>query len=368
MKSKIFAGLLLAGACTMATQANAYTTWTCLGEKEKWSNPTQTMRGAINSFPAGAWRNSLSAAIDRVNQNPSKFRYTKSWNDTSVGVDNGQNEAWFTSNQTLLAGAPARAFIQWDCIDYWIFGKDVEITEADVIFDNQVAYTTSTSKTSLWPYGGSFRPFQTTAIHELGHGAGLAHTNNTYNIMGQDWDHITANGSTARAYLGEDAANGLVYLYGYSSSNLQDLALTHFKRTGASGEYSAHGKTRLTNSWGGSLSSFTSGGETVYRVNKGQTVRLELTYENNGKSQQTSADVRYYISTNNYISTWDTHIASSTYNLGRNTVYTTTRTLTIPSNLNSGQNYWIGAVIDADGSLSEMTEANNATYLPIRVN
>ena len=30
----------------------------------------------------------------------------------------------------LLGGAPARAFVQMDCVDYWIFGTDVEITEA----------------------------------------------------------------------------------------------------------------------------------------------------------------------------------------------------------------------------------------------
>ena len=368
MNKHILASLMLTGACTMAGQAQAYTTWTCLGEKEKWSNTTQTMRGASNSFPSGSWRDSLSTAIDRVNQNPSPLRWNKSWGDTSVGVDNGQNEAWFTSDQNLLDGAPARAFIQWDCIDYWIFGKDVEFTEADIIFDNGWNYTTSMSKSNLNAYAGSSRPFQTTAIHEMGHASGLAHTNNTYNIMGQDWDHITANGSTARSYLGEDAAHGLVYLYGTTGSSAEDLAVTHFKRTGASGEYSSHSKTRVTNSSGGSLSTVSINGETGYRVNKGQSVRLELTYENNGKTQQTSADVRYYVSTNDYISTYDTQIGSHTYNLGRNTVYTTNKTLTIPSNLNSGQNYWIGAVIDADGSLSEMTESNNATYLPIRIN
>jgi hypothetical protein len=254
-----------------------------------------------------------------------------------------------------------------DCIDYWIFGKDVEITEADVIFDNQVSYTTSMSKTALWSHGGSFRPFQTTAIHELGHGAGLAHTNNTYNIMGQDWDHIHANGSTARAYLGEDAANGLVYLYGTTSSATEDLAVTHFKRSGASGEYSTHVPTVLRNSSGGSLSSFVSGGERVYRVNRGQNVRLELSFENNGKTTQTR-NVGYYVSTNNIISTGDRFLESGNMTLGRNTVYTTYRTVTIPNDLVRGQNYWLGAVMDRTGALSEMSEVNNATYIPIRIN
>lgn len=367
MKQQAIKALALASLCVLTQQASAYSTWSCLGEKMKWDTNTVTMRLASNSFANSSWRSSMTTAISRVNQNPSRFRFNSSYPDSSVGVDNGQSEAWFTSDQSLLGGAPARAFVQMDCVDYWIFGTDVEITEADVIFDNGVSYTTSMSKTSLWSHGGSFRPFQTTAIHELGHGAGLAHTNNTYNIMGQDWDHIHANGNAARSYLGEDAAHGLVYLYGTTSGSAEDLGITHFKRTGSSGQYSAHGPTVLRTSTGGALSSFIQNGERVYRVNRGQTVRLELTFENNGKTTRTE-DVGYYVSTNNYISTGDRLIGSGNMTLGRNTVYTTYRTVTIPWDLTRGANYWLGAVIDRNGSLSEMTEANNASYLPIRIN
>ena len=78
-------------------------------------------------------------------------------------------------------------------------------------------------------------------------------------------------------------------------------------------------------------------------------------------------DVGFYISTNDLISTFDTRIGGATLNLGRGNVYTALHTVTIPSNLNWGTNYWIGAVIDEDGSLAESTEVNNATYIPIRV-
>jgi hypothetical protein len=109
-------------------------------------------------------------------------------------------------------------------------------------------------------------------------------------------------------------------------------------------------------------------GETGYYVSRSQVVRFELSYENNGKNTQSSSDVRYYLSTNNLITTSDTQIGSATFGLSRNTVLTTYVTLTIPSNLTSGVTYWLGGVIDADGSLAEMTESNNATYLPIRIN
>ena len=352
---------------SIAAQAHAYTTWECLDEKERWTSTSQTMRFSSVSFPSGSWRTSLNTAIDRVNQNPSPFRFSKSYDDTSIGIDNGQNEAWFSSDPGVLSGAPAITYIQWDCIDYWIFGKDVEITEADVIFDVNEDYTTSTTRTNLWPSGGPYRPFETTAIHERGHALGLAHTNNTYNIMGQDWTHIHANGETARSYLGEDAANGAVYLYGTTGSSAEDLGVVHWKYLGTSGEYSTHQKTRVTNSSGGGLSTFSVNGDTGYYVSKGQVVRFEVSYENNGKTSQSNVDVKYYVSTNSTISTGDTYLGLGSVTLSRNSVYTQYATLTIPSNLVSGTVYYLGAVIDADGSLGEMTESNNATYLPIKI-
>ncbi len=360
------AALTLTAAC--ASQASAYTVWTCNGEKAKWDSNTVNMRYSAVSFPSGGLRNSLNAAMNRVNDNPSNFRYSRTYGDTSVALGNGQNEAWFSNSASILGGAPAVAYVYRDCVDYWIFGLDNEIVEADVIFDAGVNYTTSMSTSNLWSHSsGGARPFQTTAIHELGHGAGLKHTANTYSIMGQDWTHIHANNTTARSYLGEDAANGLVYLYGTKSNAGQDLSVTHFKRTGSSGGYSSHGKTRLTTSGGGSLSTVTISGETGYRVSKGQTIRAEFSYENNGRSTQTQ-DARFVVSTNKYITTYDTTLKTSNKAVDRYTVYTTSDSITICSNLNSGQNDWIGVIFDANGSLSETTEANNATYLPIRIN
>jgi hypothetical protein len=43
--------------------------------------------------------------------------------------------------------------------------------------------------------------------------------------------------------------------------------------------------------------------------------------------------------------------------------YTWERTVTLPGNLNSGQVYWVGAVIDTAGVLSESNESNNAAYV-----
>lgn len=368
MKHMLLKFIAFAACATLSIHAHAYTTWECLGQKEKWAAETTTMRLGNVSFAPGAWRDAMTTAINRWNQNPSEFRFGVSYNDASVSLDNGQSEAWFSDDAGLLDGAPAVTFIQWDCIDYWIFGTDVEITEADIVFDVAESYTTSTSKSNLWGYGGSYRPFQTTAMHELGHALGLAHTNNTYNMMGQDWTHTHANGSTTRAYSGEDANNGAVYLYGSYTGTLEDLAVTHWKYSGASGEYSTHVRTRVLDSAGNPLPSYNDAGELRYYVSRGQTVRLELTYENNGKTT-TTVPVGYYVSTNDFISTGDTWLGDGSVSLGRNTVFTTSNTyLAIPSSLNYGQKYWLGAVIDRNGAVGEITESNNATYVPIQVN
>jgi hypothetical protein len=365
MKQLISIAIVL-GSLTYIQSTEAASWRTCSGNKIKWDSNTVTMRASNVSFPSGSsYRSALQTVISRVNDNPSKFNFNLSTGDTSVGFDNGQNETWFTNDSDALDGAPAVAFSWTHC--YWLFGWRHGIDEVDVVFNNNVTYTSSSNKSALNTYGGSARPFRTTATHEFGHALGLLHENRYYNIMGQDWDFIHANGNSTRAYLGEDAANGAVILYGTTGGYMEDVSLSHHKYLGTSGEYSRHQPTRLYNSSGGNLSRFGNSGEWVYRVNKGQTVRLELTAENNGKSYQSPA-VGYYVSTNNYISTGDRRIGTGSLGLGRNIPYTFQRTLTIPSDLNSGQYYWLGAVIDYNGAISESSGVNNATYVRIYVN
>lgn len=367
------AGILVTLAmAVIGQQARAYTTYECLDEPLKWASASETMHYATVGMSAAPWRGALDAAIDHLNQNPSPFRFAKSYSDNSVAMGNGQNEAWFSDDPDVLSGAPAITYTWWNCIDLWIYGTIVELTEADVIFDINEPYTTSMSKGNLWEYGGDWRPFQTTAIHELGHALGLGHENDTYNVMGQDWSHIHVNGSTARSYLGEDAANGAVYLYGTTNAAAEDVGVVHWKYLGVHDEYSTHTKTRVTSSNGGNLTTFRlnddEDGEVGYKVSRNQIVRVEFSFENNGKTTQNAMRVRYYVSTNNVISPTDTELASARIDVGRNTVYTRVQSVTIPNDLSSGTVYYLGAVIDPDYELAEMVESNNATYLPIKIN
>jgi len=341
---------LMVGIFLMSSAANAYTT------HGRWSGNRVTMRAARVSFPAGnAYRSALATAVSRFNNNPSQFRFTQSYDDTSVRFDNGQSEVWFTGDS---AYNPAWTF-WWN--DWWT-GR---IEEADVVFYNGEAYTTSMTKTTSWAYGGTRRTFQTTLLHEYGHVAGLGHEDGEYNIMGTDWTHIHCNGQTLRSYLGEDACDGLVALYGRNSGSIEDLSVSMFRRTGASGEYSTHGLCRMFTPAGGLLPSSANNGQRRYNVSAGQQVRVEFTYENNGETRRTGR-TGYYISTNSYISIYDRLIATSSYNMTRDNVVTNRVTVTIPSDLAPGT-YYLGVIIDYDSALAERDEGNNAAYHIIRV-
>lgn len=337
----------------------AYTVQKCGILNLKWASSVYTTTANSKGFPVGPWRDALNDVVNRWHNNPSLLGYSVRYTDPNAylfNLGNGVSEVWWSTG----FGAPAATY-------WWFNTSTCTFTEADILFDSTVPYHYTTAKTSLWPYGGYYRPFQTTAMHEFGHAGGLAHTTNTYNIMGQDWTHIHANGATALAYPGEDASAGMVALYGLWTAGPEDVAVTHWRWTGSSGGYSTHGRTRIFDSAGIELAKVcASCAEPVYQVSKGQTLQLELSYENLGKSTQTVA-VGYYLSTNNLITTVDTFLASASLTLSRDTVLTWSKTLTIPSWLTSGTTYWLGAIVDYTGAIAELDESNNATYVGIYV-
>ena len=362
-KKYLFLVMVFALAC--GTEAFAFGYSTCLGENIKWKSNSKTLRASPIGFPKGYWRDGLRDAIETTNRNPSRFRYSWKMDSGDLRLNNGQSEVWWSNETNLLNGAPAIAYFYWTC--YWFFGDHVYMNEVDVAFDVSRLWSADTSKALLIGYSGKRRLFQGTAIHEFSHGLILNHENRIYNIMGSDYSHIHVNGRTAHGYLGEDAANGLVFLYGQGSNSWEDISVVHWKYRGKSGEYSKHTRTKVYNSIGGDLTTLLIDGERGYKVSPGQVVRAEFTYENNGKSLQRDVNVGYYISTNHYISTKDRRIGGTLYQLGRDIVFTETTTLRIPSDLATNANYWIGVIVDEDDSIKEAVEWNNATYIPIRV-
>lgn len=350
MKSSQLAvlGLVALGIAANAIAWNSYGTW---------ASNFPRMRASAVSFPDGnSYRTALGVVATRYLNNPSELGFNQTYGDGSVAFNNGQNEVWFSADSDY---SPAVTF-------WWTAGST--IVEADVIFYNGEAYTSSMTKTSLWTFGGSYRPFETTACHEYGHAAGLLHENDEYNIMGQDWTHIHCNGQTARSYVGEDACDGLVDTYGrYSGGNIQDVSVSLHKYLGTHGEYSTHQMSKMYTSGGSVLASDSYNGQPRYKVGKGQTVKVGFTYENEGETTQT-VNVGFYISTNSTISTGDTLIATGWVTESRGNVHSITSTVNIPENLTSGKTYYLGVIIDYDNALSEVDGSNNAAYHIIKIN
>jgi len=365
------ARLTLAGAalaCLAASPAFAFNVGSCLGTPVKWATNNPLVRVSSVSFPDGYWRNGLQRTIDLTNQNPTPFFFSTTTDTDGLGLGNGQSETWGSTDAGILQGAPAITY--WYDTCYWLFGVVSHRDEADVIFDYNAPFqwTADEVKSSLIRYTGTRRQLQGTGVHEFGHALGLLHVNTEYNIMGADFEHIWANGASAHGYLGEDGADGATYLYGPWSVSWQDLGVAHWKYSFADGQYSRHVKTGVFNSAGVLLPTVSVNGETGYRVSKGQVVQVEFTYENNGRDTQT-VNTGWYVSTNDIISTGDRLLANNTgMTLSRGDVLTYRRTLTIPSDLVSGTNYWVGTIVDNNNAVADSIRSNNATYIPIRVN
>jgi hypothetical protein len=316
------------------------------------------------TFPAGhPLRTALMTAVDRFNENPSAFWIDLKYDDFFVGLDNGDNETWIA-----VIEHPAVCHT----ISYWSSEKNGWVpVEKDIIFNPNVNWNTSMSKSDTWAYGGSTRPFQTTAIHELGHFAGLAHEAYEYNIMGDDRNHVSLNAGTMRSYVGEDASDGLVRLYGlpWWGDKIEDLSVVHWGHLGHSGEYSTHRRGKLKYRWYLGYRNYSYdyyGGMERFHVDRGDRVYTEFTYENNGSSTQTVL-VGYYISTNHYITIHDQLIAVREFTLSRDDADRMLVEVTIPSNLDRGRTYYLGAIIDWAQRVDEITEANNAAYFTIKI-
>ncbi len=326
----------------------------------RWAGRKANMYAGSVSFPIGSsYRAALATIESRFSyEQPSQMYFDIIYDDPSVSFTNSHSEIWFSADEQF---DPAVAF---NIVQNGI------IIAGDIVFYNGENFTTSTQKTAVEAYGGNGRPFQTTALHEFCHVAGLGHEDDEYNVMGEDFTHITCNGSSVRSYIGEDAANGLVLLHGRASGpGNEDLGVSLFKRTGQRGEYSLHNTCSIFSTWGPVLFSTAFNGQRRFDVSPGDTVDVEFTYENNGASYQSGVDLGFYLSTNSFISKYDTRISSQTINLARDNVYTGRRTITLPSNLTVGQTLYLGVIIDDGNSIpQEATEHNNEAYHIIRIN
>lgn len=348
----------------LVSTSYAYSHYHANGKNLIWGDKDLNWRAGKNSFQSGTgWREALLESNARWNEAPGNFTFgIRNWDEKYVVRYNAQNEIWFTDKQSVLDGAPARTIYTYNAIS-------ARFIEADVVFDSDLKWSKSNAQSTKTPYGGEWRPWGNTAMHEFGHALGLAHVDYEYNIMGEDWDHIHANNGKVRFYAGEDAGRGEVHLYGQTTtSKKNDLGATHWKYGNADGEYSEHIPCKVYSSDGGSVIFNDSyAGALRFHVSAGGTYQAQFTLENNGYYTLENIKVGYYISTNDNITTLDRVIKTRTIQMGPNDVYTTKYSVTIPGDLTVGQTYWLGVIVDYTGSITEYCETNNATWLQIKI-
>lgn len=341
---------------------------------EKYMGHPIKRKGASIGFYAGALsypegspqRGAFLLAQGRWNETPGNFTFgTPLWGAAKVKRYNGDSETWYTSDQGILKGRGAV------CTSVNAYTIPAKIVEADIFFDAAEPWYYTEARADSWAYGGTKSPFVNAALHELGHAFGLKHVNSIYNIMGTDGTHVTANGGIFRAYVGEDAIEGQVFLYGENAGAGADLSVSHWKYGWADGEYSAHIDTEIFPP-GGNVRVAINGtrlqGRQVYRVKRGQPYDTEFTYENNGVADEDGVDVGFYISTDATITTADRKVRSFKIGkIGRGLPGTWRNRVDIPADLIAGQVYYLGVIIDSDDSTGELVEQNNAAFLPIHV-
>lgn len=306
----------------------------------------------------------LQVSAAKVDMNASAMRFTLEADDDASAVgSNGENEVDIAEAYGVCSGDnPVACALLW-CSGASCNSASGTIIETDVIFDIDHPWVTNDLKDESYAYDSSEgRPLVNTAIHEFAHTLGVMHEADVFQIMGNAWNVVNTNGDHTETVLSEDTTKGLVETYGARSSDLYDVSLYHWEwKNASSGGYSKHKRTKVMFENGNELPEVDAD-EPTYLVQQGQTIKVRQTAENRGTSTE-SVKIKWYLSTNDYISSSDTLLETKNYTLGVNTPYTFNRNVDLPSNLTLSKSYWIGAIIDANDALDESNEANNAVYV-----
>lgn len=153
---KLFASLATLIAICFASQTWAYSYNTCLDSTIKWSSASITMRASPRGFPKDYWRKTLTDAIEKVNLNPSSFRFELEMDTGGARLDNGQSEIWWSKDAKIVGVAPARAFSWWTCKYDWKdwFKKKVYLREVDIVFNHRGWKKNGSAGIARNPYWG----------------------------------------------------------------------------------------------------------------------------------------------------------------------------------------------------------------------
>lgn len=331
---------LLGAAALLALSAHTAhaATWLeCEGNKIKWNNGWTNMYLSTTSFPAGgAWDADLQNAMWHWNNvKGSGFNFFVGRDtDGTHAKDNGVNEVYLHS--TEAGSALAVTFTRYHC--YWLFGYQYGIDETDIVFNNSRSW--STAQLNYANLGSPFN-VELVGLHELGHAAGLKHSDGVQATMNSFYANGGPLGNSKEVDPLPDDRAGIRALYADGTTE-RDVAGSALKRTGSGTS--------------GLISSPASAA-------RGSTVNVGFTFGNQGTSSQTF-NIGFYLSTNNIISTGDLLLGTNTgASASAGAIGSFSRSLTIPSNVAPGT-YYLGFMVDSAGALAENNEGNNGQPMP----
>jgi hypothetical protein len=324
--------------------AGAYGWLTCGDDKVTWSEECDgcaRMKISTTSMPIGGsfdieFQEAMDA-WDNVGRSDFNFILERD-TDGSHRLGNGDNEVYFFATDgpgDTLAVTHLRTN---SCTAF----DDADIKEADVEFDSA-----ETWYTSAFSYTSSNTHFRLVALHELGHALGLLHEDDVMATMNTRYPNggpITRDKEVRP--LGNDRL-GLRFLYPGDGTLKADLVPSNYKRNTAT---AISGDSAL-------VSGPTS-------ASRGSSVTIDFTFMNIGSADSGEFNIGFYLSTNDTISTGDRLLGSNIgASVGDGGVVTSSRTLTIPSDVSPGT-YYIGILLDRDGDVVEFDDGDNGLAQP----
>nr|VFJ90089.1 MAG: Serine protease, subtilase family [Candidatus Kentron sp. LFY] len=106
------------------------------------------------------------------------------------------------------------------------------------------------------------------------------------------------------------------------------------------------------------------GGSVSGNPSAGGSIQANVTVKNQGTARAGASHVGYYLSTDSTITTSDTRLGRDDVGtLNPNGTESDSESFLLPDNLIAGRTYYIGAIADYDGTVSESNEGNNARVL-----
>jgi len=324
MKKGVIGFVLLMFILSVAEKVDAASWRTCMGEKRTWNGTSATMSLSTTSMPiGGTWdRETQYMMSEWTDVAGSNFEF-KVGRDTDgrTAHRNNVNEVSFIykPNESYIATTHYR-------YDYcfWFFGSIIggEYEEMDIHLNTRYSWMTA-------PYRGlNAEPynFQLTMLHELGHALGLLHQDNLLSTMNTVYPFGGPIGYLNQEAPHPDDRDGVRILYPDSSTGI-DIAVSRFRNAGVS----------VT---ANQVYTVIGGGAPTRSLKKGVQYSMDWTLENLG-TQMEVAIIRFYLSTNQYISSFDTTLGGSVANIRAGQVLTYKKDFTVPTNLASGT-YYIG--------------------------